>query len=449
MKKYQVSEITKQIKSVLVQTFQESVIVVGEVSNFSESPSGHFYFSLKDEKSRIRVVFFKRFISLLGDYKPKNGDKVEVLGEITVYEPDGTYHLMGKKIEYDSAGDFYKKFEETKKKLESEGLFDKKRPIKKIVKNIGLMTSPTGAAVKDFLSTIKKNRVSLNIHIWPVQVQGDSAIPEIINTIKKINSCGFKYDVLILMRGGGSLEDLIIFNDEKLARTLKSSNIPTISAIGHERDFTICDFVADLRVSTPTAAADYISRGYLDTISFVNENVYKVSSLYNRLVNHRLLLLDKILSVLDSRNPLKIIRYKITLAENLMERLSSIMLHKIKVLFQELLMQNSSLELKSPLKKVQHEKYRLETLTKEIKNIFIKMLDDRNLFLEKHLERLNLLNPENILERGYAIVYSGEAPVASADRVKLEDNIQIKFKDGWIDAFVTGKKGGSKWKEFQ
>lgn len=440
MKKYQVSEITNQIKSVLTQTFQESVIVVGEISNFSASPSGHFYFSLKDEKSQIKVVFFKRFIPLLRDYRPKNGDKVEVMGDLTVYEPDGTYQLMGKKIEYDSAGDFYKKFEETKKKLESEGLFENKKPIKEIIKNIALVTSPTGAAVKDFLTTLRKNSVGVNVHIWPAQVQGSSAILEIVNTIKMINMCKFKYDILILMRGGGSLEDLIIFNDEKLARAINSSEIPTVSAIGHERDFTICDFVSDLRVSTPTAAGEYVSGAYLNKASFVNEQTYRIISSYNRLLNNRLLLLDKLFSILDSKSPKKIIRYKITLTENLMERLSRNILHKTKDLHNKLSMKISDLGYRSPLKKIQNEKHKLEIFLGDIKNSFIRMLNDRKVFLEKNIERLMLLNPENILERGYAIVYSNKTPVTSVDNIKLEDNIEIKLKNGYIDALVTGKK---------
>lgn len=440
IKKYQVSEITNQIKHLLENTFQESVIVAGEISNFSSSPSGHLYFSLKDEKSQIKVVFFKRFVSLLRDYKPKNGDRVEVMGDITVYEPDGTYQIMGKKIEYDSAGKFYKIFEETKKKLEAEGLFENKKAVKEIVKNIALFTSPTGAAIKDFLATLKKNRTGVNVHLWPVQVQGNSAIPEIIKSIKKANRYPEKYDLLVLMRGGGSLEDLIIFNDEGLARALNSSKIPTMSAIGHERDFTICDFTADLRVSTPTAAGEYISGAYLKKANLINEWIYKTISSFNGILAYRLIVLDKFLSVLDSKNPKKIIENKLLSVDNHIKNLNDKIRYRIKDLKNSLSLMLSSIESKSPLKKIGIQKHLLEILLNDQKNRITIKLTGKNVLLEKNIERLKLLNPENVLERGYAIVYSGKLPVTSADKVRLEDNIEIKLKNGYIDAFVTGKK---------
>ena len=168
MKKFTVTEITRQIKNVLSTTFNEPVVVVGEISNFSMSPSRHAYFTLKDENSQIKVVFFNRLL-MLNKYKPKNGDKVEVIGDLTVYEADGVYQIVARKVTYSTEGEFYKKFEETKKILEAEGLFDRKRGIPKIVKRVAVLTSPTGAAIKDFIKVLKNNNIALTIDIWPVQ----------------------------------------------------------------------------------------------------------------------------------------------------------------------------------------------------------------------------------------------------------------------------------------
>ncbi|MCA1980793.1 MAG: exodeoxyribonuclease VII large subunit, partial [Calditerrivibrio sp.] len=247
MKQFTVTEITRVLKNLIESNFDGIVSVEGEISNLSISPSGHLYFVLKDENAQIKVALFKKFILLNRGYTPKNGDSVIVYGELTVYEADGNYQIIARKIEYREIGIFYKKFEETKKKLEAEGLFDKiiKKKIPDIIEKVAVITSPNGAAFKDFMKILRDNKVPLEVHLWGVQVQGAQAVNEIVTALDNVSRYG-NYDLVILMRGGGSLEDLAIFNDEFIARGVSNQKNPTITAIGHERDTTIVDFVADM-----------------------------------------------------------------------------------------------------------------------------------------------------------------------------------------------------------
>jgi len=439
--KLTVSEITKQIKFLLEKNFNAPLCVVGEVSNLSVSPSGHMYFTLKDESAQIKVVFFKRF-RMANAYKVNQGDKVEVVGDLTVYENDGLYQIIARKVVYDSAGDFYKKFEETKRILEKEGLFDndKKKNIPLIVKNVAVLTSPTGAAIKDFIQTLKLNNVGLNIDVWPVQVQGGQAIKDIISKFQLINKHTNRYDVAILMRGGGSLEDLIIFNDETLAREFFKLKIPTISAIGHERDFSICDFVADLRVSTPTAAAEILSKPYLELRNKVKENLNKIIRGAQGKLDKNYQMLDKFVSLVSYKNPKNIIINKKELINKYISDIISGIGLKIKnnhIILNDYLY---TVEKNNPLTIVNESKSRIKHIESLLLSSIRQKLEKYKFLLDILNQKLMLLNPENILERGYSIVYKDKVPVGSLSNINLEDYLEIQFKDGYTDVFVTGKK---------
>lgn len=442
MSKLTVSELTNKIKNILENSFTGPVSVVGEISNYSVSSLGHCYFTLKDDNAQIKCVFFKRYRILLRDYEPKNGDKVVVTGDLTVYEKDGLYQIIVKKIEYDSVGDFYKKFEETKRKLEKEGLFDSdlKKEIPNFVKRVAIITSPTGAAIKDFIRTIKKNSVNMIVDIWPAPVQGDDAIPIIIDQITKINKFVGYYDILILMRGGGSLEDLSIFNDEFLARSLFHSKIPTISAIGHERDFTICDFVADLRVATPTAAAEKVSEYYV-TIEEKIDNLTKhlIKEMEYKLMNN-LQYLDTLDARIQKNSPYQRVRSKIqeiTLIESkILENLKSCLFQNEKKVVEYL----RRIERENPIYKLENFNIKIDQFIKNMKTILSGKLEVLNNRVDSMMNSLNLTNPENILEKGYAIVLQDKNPVVSVNSIHLEDELEIKMKDGYINTFVTGKK---------
>lgn len=439
MKKFTVTEITRQIKNVLSTTFNEPVVVVGEISNFSMSPSRHAYFTLKDENSQIKVVFFNRLL-MLNKYKPKNGDKVEVIGDLTVYEADGVYQIVARKVTYSTEGEFYKKFEETKKILEAEGLFDRKRDIPKIVKRVAVLTSPTGAAIKDFIKVLKNNNIALTIDIWPVQVQGQQAASEIINSLDKVNRFSHLYDLLILMRGGGSLEDLIIFNDEYLARALYKSKIPTISAIGHERDVTICDFIADLRISTPSTAAETIAKPYINYRNRLNELLRQIRKLIQYNLDKNYQSLDKYISLINYKNPINVVmNHKDILHKIVKSILSSI---NVKIEERKNSIKSALYKVKtcSPMLSIQNFKTKILYIEKNITQMQYNRLKFNISRLDALLDRLKVLNPANVLERGYAIVYNEKSVVTSVKDIKLEDNLEIQFKDGYSSVFVTGKK---------
>lgn len=439
MKKFTVTEITRQIKNVLSTTFNEPVVVVGEISNFSMSPSRHAYFTLKDENSQIKVVFFNRLL-MLNKYKPKNGDKVEVIGDLTVYEADGVYQIVARKVTYSTEGEFYKKFEETKKILEAEGLFDRKRDIPKIVKRVAVLTSPTGAAIKDFIKVLKNNNIALTVDIWPVQVQGQQAASEIINSLDKVNRFSHLYDLLILMRGGGSLEDLIIFNDEYLARALYKSKIPTISAIGHERDVTICDFIADLRISTPSTAAETIAKPYINYRNRLNELLRQIRKLIQYNLDKNYQSLDKYISLINYKNPINVVmNHKDILHKIVKSILSSI---NVKIEERKNSIKSALYKVKtcSPMLSIQNFKTKILYIEKNITQMQYNRLKFNISRLDALLDRLKVLNPANVLERGYAIVYNKKNVVTSVKDIKLEDNLEIQFKDGYSSVFVTGKK---------
>lgn len=439
MKKFTVTEITRQIKNVLSTTFNEPVVVVGEISNFSMSPSRHAYFTLKDENSQIKVVFFNRLL-MLNKYKPKNGDKVEVIGDLTVYEADGVYQIVARKVTYSTEGEFYKKFEETKKILEAEGLFDRKRDIPKIVKRVAVLTSPTGAAIKDFIKVLKNNNIALTIDIWPVQVQGQQAASEIINSLDKVNRFSHLYDLLILMRGGGSLEDLIIFNDEYLARALYKSKIPTISAIGHERDVTICDFIADLRISTPSTAAETIAKPYINYRNRLNELLRQIRKLIQYNLDKNYQSLDKYISLINYKNPINVVmNHKDILHKIVKSILSSI---NVKIEERKNSIKSALYKVKtcSPMLSIQNFKTKILYIEKNITQMQYNRLKFNISRIDALLDRLKVLNPANVLERGYAIVYNKKNVVTSVKDIKLEDNLEIQFKDGYSSVFVTGKK---------
>ena len=259
-----VTQLTKYIKyKIDNDTHLMNVFLKGEISNFKAHTRGHMYFTIKDENSRINAVMFANSVKNL-NFVPQDGMKVMVVGKISVYEATGGYQIYVNEMIEDGIGNLYIKYEQLKKKLEQEGLFDvhHKRPIVKIPKKIGVVTASTGAAVRDIMTTIKRRWPLVEVILFPSLVQGASAAPDIVRNIELANT--YDLDTLIVGRGGGSIEDLWCFNDEEVARSIYNSKIPVISGVGHEIDFTIADFVADLRAPTPTAAAELSVPNRLD-----------------------------------------------------------------------------------------------------------------------------------------------------------------------------------------
>ena len=395
-----ISELTLKIKKHLEEGFDE-VWVEGEISNFRSPSSGHYYFTLKDEKSQIRAVIFK-FMGRYLKFDPHDGLQVICRGRINVYEPRGEYQLILDYMEPKGIGALQLAFEQLKKKLQKEGLFDpdNKKPLPLLPQKIGIVTSPTGAAIKDILNVIGRRFPNVEILINPVKVQGEGSAQEIAIAIEELNHIT-GIDVIILTRGGGSLEDLWSFNEEIVARAIYRSSIPVVSAVGHEIDFTIADFVADLRVPTPSAAGELVVK---DKVELTN----LVESLSNRLEKHMIHLLETERNqVMFLKRGLPDMRFRLTdlklRVDDLNSRLSPRILQVLQLKEEILKGRKGRLLLNSP--KLAIEKY-LKSVTLYEKGLIDSMRQVLYRFrqlLERYLKSLDGLSPLNVLKRGYSI----------------------------------------------
>ena len=393
---YKVSEITKCIKDYLEGEFY-SIQIEGEVSGFKPSSSGHYYFTLKDSTAAISAVLFARSAKNAG-YLPKDGDLVVVTGNVTVYAKSGNYQIVCSYIEKAGQGDIFAELEKRKQRLAAEGLFDqdRKKPIPSYPKRVGVVTSPSGAAIRDILRVLKRRNNTIDLIILPAPVQGDDAAPVIASQIRRANM--FRLcDVLLVSRGGGAPEDLLPFSDEEVVRAVAASEIPTISAVGHEIDVVLSDFAADLRAPTPSAAAEMVSREAENVIGRIQE-------CRNSIQNAMLDKLDRARLVMENCSK-----------ENLKRNMEGLLDDMHQSLDDE-----------------------QEKLCRTVRDI-----------LKENRHRLELLSgslmassPESILKRGYAAVYnrSMDKYAGSAASVSAGDQIDITFWDGTVGA-VAGKKG--------
>lgn len=371
-----------------------SVFLKGEISNLKAHTTGHYYFSLKDETSKINAIMFANNVKFL-NFVPKDGMKVLVSGRISVYEATGNYQIYVDEMLEDGLGDLHIKFEKLKEKLSKEGLFDQehKRPIPKIPKKIGIVTASTGAAIKDILSTIERRYPICETYLFPSLVQGENAANDIVKKINQANT--YDLDVLIVGRGGGSIEDLWPFNEEVVARAIYDSKIPIISAVGHEVDFTIADFVADLRAPTPTGAAEIAVPNIVDVKKHIEQlNIRLTESIYKK-VNINRLLLDSI---------------------------------------------KNSYMLKSPLYLLEGKKQTLDIIIDKLNNYYSNLVSKNEEKLTYLIDKLNLLNPLNTLKRGYSLTYLNDKIISSVNSIKKDDIIKVQLANGNISTKVIDIK---------
>lgn len=385
-----VSELNKYIKNKVDEDeYLNNVYVKGEISNFKHHYTGHMYFTLKDEKSLIKCVMFKSSTSTL-KFIPKDGMKVLIFGTVAVYEAGGVYQIYCKAMQEDGVGDLYQKYEELKNKLEKEGLFRKeyKKNIPLMPKTIGVLTSQTGAVIRDIINVSTRRNPNVNIKLYPIPVQGVGAAEKIVDALKMMNENKLS-DVIILARGGGSLEDLWPFNEEIVARAIYESKIPIISAVGHETDFTIADFVADLRAPTPSAAAE-----------LAQVDVYEIQK--------------------------KLLAYQERFKQALRKRLELMRLRYEKTM--------SSRIFTDPMKQINEKYILVDMKTKEIENNILNKLKESKNKATNIITKLDTLSPLKTLARGYSITeYNGEI-LKSVKQVKEDEKIEIRLKDGNITA---------------
>ena len=387
-----VTDLNKYIKEKIDgDQILNNVLVKGEISNYKHHYTGHLYFTLKDENSLIKCIMFKSSAVNL-KFEPKDGMKVMIFGTVSVFERDGVYQIYAKAMQEDGMGSLYKAYEEMKARLEKEGLFDvsHKKKIPLMPKCIGVLTSNTGAVIRDIINVSTRRNPNVYIKLLPVPVQGEGAAEKIAEAIKTMNDKKLA-DIIIVARGGGSLEDLWPFNEEIVARAIYDSELPIISAVGHETDFTIADFVADLRAPTPSAAAEL-------AVPNMSDVVLKLNSYNNR--------------------------YKLAL--------------KKKVEFMKLRYEKcmNSRVFKEPTQKI-NEKYLLVDMrVKEIQNSILRIYNEKKTNMIKEIAKLDALSPLKTLTRGYSIVQIGGKVIKSVKQLKKDDEIDVKLIDGKTKAKI-------------
>ena len=387
-----VTELNKYIKDKIDKDeMLNNVFVKGELSNYKHHYTGHLYFTLKDENSLIKCIMFKGYTANL-KFEPKDGTKVTIFGSVSVFERDGVYQIYVKAMQEDGIGSLYKAYEEMKAKLEKEGLFDQshKKKIPLMPRCIGVLTSNTGAVIRDIINVSTRRNPNVYIKLLPVPVQGPGAAEKIVDAIKIMNEKKLA-DVIIVARGGGSLEDLWPFNEEIVARAIYDSELPVISAVGHETDFTIADFVADLRAPTPSAAAELAVPNIVD--------IKLKLEAYNN-------------------------RYKLAL--------------KKKVEFMKLRYEKcmNSRVFKEPLQKINEKYILIDMKVKTMQNSISNIYNNKKTNMIKHIAKLDALSPLKTLTRGYSIVQVNGKVVKSVNQIKKDDEIDIRLIDGKARAKV-------------
>ncbi|WP_101844245.1 exodeoxyribonuclease VII large subunit [Halobacillus sp. Marseille-P3879] len=437
-----VTALTKYIKKKLsFDPHLKEVWLRGEISNFKHHSRGHMYLSLKDEKSRIQAVMFAGNNRSLA-FRPENGMNVLVRGEINVYEPMGSYQLYIQDMQPDGIGALYLAFEQLKEKLQKEGLFnaERKKEIPLYPKHIGVVTSPTGAAIRDILTTLKRRYPIVKVSILPVLVQGRSAASSVSKAIDYANH-NLDCDVLIVGRGGGSLEDLWGFNEEEVARAIARSNIPVISAVGHETDTTISDFVADIRAATPSGAAELSVPSLLELKERVDQlrrRLQRAMEVERSAAEKRLHQLTKSYAF---KYPEQLMKQKEQELDRLIERMSSNLKSVSRQQNERLTFLRSRLKQQHPQAEVEAKQKQLQEVTKQLQTQFQYSLGTKKDQFRSTLEKLTLLNPLDTMKRGYAIPYTNKGHVIkSVDQVTRGDEITVDVKNGTLWCEITGVK---------
>jgi exodeoxyribonuclease VII large subunit len=416
----------------------QDIWVRGEISNFTHHSSGHMYFTLKDADSRLKSIMFASYNSRL-PFLPREGTRVLARGSISVYERDGQYQFYIIQMQPDGIGSLYLAFEQLKRQLEQAGLFaqERKRPLPRYPRTVGVITSPTGAAVRDILITLKRRSPSVNILLYPVLVQGKGAAASIAAAIEHMNRLN-EADVLIVGRGGGSLEELWAFNEEVVARSVYASQIPVVSAVGHETDFTICDFVADLRAATPTAAAELTVPHHLELKQqLASLTVQLRKSLLGRLELERQRL-TKLNRSQALTNPRRFLQQPAERSDRLREQLVYRMQAIAVASHQAKLRLDRRLERRSPREQAGLARSRREAVHKQLVQAMSAMHQNREREWRSAVRQLDALSPLKVMGRGYSLVYEqGEKQlVRSVHQVQLGDLLKIHLGDGQLSAGV-------------
>lgn len=439
-KTWTVSELTARIRDLLGKNFTD-ILVQGEISNCKQAQSGHFYFTLKDEKAQVRCVFFKNQQRGM-KFRPEDGLKVIVRGSVSVYEARGEYQIYVESIEPLGLGALQLAFEQLKKRLEAEGLFDpaRKKPLPLLPQRIGLITSPTGAAVRDVVRILRRRFPNVHLTLYPVRVQGEGAAAEIVEALRYFNRKRLA-DVVILARGGGSIEDLWAFNEESVARAISASLIPIISGVGHETDFTIADFAADVRASTPSAAAELV----VQTRREFDKHIAELRETLAQQVRYRLSVLSRRVHELSARRgfrrPLDLLRQQRQRADEMTSRLTlglRARLQQARKRYTAAHLRIASFDFRAKIGRLH---IRLERVAAELGVRADRMLRGKRERLDRLRLQLEERSPLRVLERGYAIATDAAGNVLrSTDQVAQGDAVTVQLHRGRLITEVKKKE---------
>ena len=431
-----VSALTKYIKYKFDQDpHLQSVLIKGELSNFKKHSSGHLYFNVKDKESVISGMMFKGNASKLG-FEPKEGDEVLIEARVSVYERRGNYQIYVNKMQLDGIGNLYQKLELLKKKLKKEGYFDQsnKKLIPKYPKKIAVLTASTGAAIRDIHSTIN-NRYPLVEQIQiSTLVQGTQARQDIIEKIQYADS--LDVDTIIVGRGGGSIEDLWNFNEEDVVKTIFNCQTPIISAVGHETDFTLSDFVADVRAATPTQAAVIATPDQYELLQQIKQYEYTLSRYIKQYIEHQKKQLNHISSYYKFKQPSLLYDQQIQKRDELERQLNHLLNTKVEKSKHHLKLLQQSFNFKNLNQQITQEKQSIYQLHSRLSKIMSNNITNLKTVLKNKLESLNNLSPTNTMLRGYAIVNKDNEVVTSTHKLNENDQISLTMKDGSVDAMV-------------
>jgi exodeoxyribonuclease VII large subunit len=436
---FTVDELNRKIKQILEDKFP-FLWILGEISNFRVPSSGHCYFTLKDQRSQIGAVMFRNQANLL-KFRPEDGLSVVGLGRISVYEPRGTYQIIFEYLEPKGIGGLQLAFEQLKQRLSDQGLFaDRhKRTLPAMPGNVSIITSPSGAAVRDFINVAQRRFPNLPLVVVPVPVQGDHAPEAIVRALQLLNATGTT-DVIVLTRGGGSIEDLWAFNDEQLARAIFASRIPIVSAVGHETDFTIADFVADLRAPTPSAAAELIipaKKELINGLDLINQKLYNL--IFNILnINIKK---NKELSsrILHPRRRLQDLHMRLDEHDSRLVALTKTALARER---ERVAVRHQMLLQASPGKAISTLRTRLDVARRSLFTTMHRHTSDRTARLATHASMLDALNPMAILKRGYSITRKipGGTIVRNARQVAIGQQAQVLLGNGQLTVTINQKE---------
>ncbi|RMC60628.1 exodeoxyribonuclease VII large subunit [Lactobacillus sp. ESL0259] len=427
--------ITQKFKN---DPYLHKVFLQGELSNFRYRRNSHQYFSLKDEKSKINVVMFRSYFDKV-KFKPEEGMKVYVTGYVSVYGPQGSYQFYAESMEPAGLGALYEQLKQLQRKLANEGLFDQKykKPLPRFPDYIAVVTSASGAVIHDILVTVNRRFPHAEVDLFPAQVQGDSAADSLVSAMKQIAQFKDKYDVMIIGRGGGSLEDLWPFNEESVVRQVFAMKMPVISSVGHETDTTLCDLVADVRAATPTAAAEYATPNLADELINIRQMQNSLVSSMQNTIRIRHDTLNRINNSVIMREPTRLYDEQAQTLDLLRDNLHNNMVRQLERRRQSYQLEKQRLLAVSPGKKIaallQQSDFYYQRLVANAKQC----LQVKRNALSQTGQQLNDYSPLKTLDRGYAFVTDKQnKTVSSIAQVKIKDEVRLHFKDGQATAII-------------